>query len=574
MLDCEMFGLDAGSHHLMSVVLHAITATALFLLLLRITGAEWPSAFVAFVFGLHPLHVESVAWAAERKDVLSALFAILTLWAYVSFVKLPSRKKYFIMAGLFACGLMAKSMLVTLPFLMLILDYWPLRRKINRAVVMEKVPLIALSLAMSVVTFLAQKHGGAVSALDQISLPMRIENALVSYVLYIVKFVWPAKLAIFYPYPDGIPAWQWIGAAVVLAAVSVAALRRPYALAGWLWYLGMLVPVIGFVQVGAQSHADRYTYLPSIGLAIAIAWSLADFKAARFALTALGCLWMAMTWIYVHQWRNSETVFRNAIEVTDRNWVAFNNLGGTLRRRGDLNNAIANFEKAVSLRPNYADLQDNLGEALSAAGRLEEGITHLTESLRIDARFAKAHVDLGAALMKKDRKAEAIDHFAAALQIDPNFSEAHFRLGGALASLGRTDEATPFFKAALPYLIETARLNPNDPEAHHNLGGVYGMLGQMDEAVSEFRKAVGLRPGDPEEHYNLALALGGTRPDQAIVEFARAVQLKPDYMMAHYQAGKLFAAMGRNAEAQEAFTRALKIDPDFEPAKQGLAELK
>jgi tetratricopeptide (TPR) repeat protein len=576
MIDCDTYGLDAGWHHLVSVFLHGLSTVALFLLLLKLTGAEWPSAFVAAVFGLHPLHVESVAWAAERKDVLSVFFSILTLWAYANYAKSPSAKRYAWVTGFFVCGLMSKSMLVTLPLVMLLLDYWPLRRKMNRNVIVEKIPLLALSIGASIVTFIAQRKSGAVSAIDQVSIPLRIENVLVSYVSYLGHFFWPAKLSVVYPFPDAIPAWQWIGAGALLAAISAAVYfsKRPFLATGWLWYLGTLVPVIGLVQVGAQSRTDHFTYLPSIGISIMVAFLAADLAWARYGAMALGCAWVAMTWSYVPMWRDSVTLFSHALQVTDRNWIAHNNLGGTLRRRGDLKGAIVNFEKTVELRPGFPDLQDNLGEALTSAGRAEDALPHFAEALRIRPGFAKAHVDFGTALVKLDRANEAIPHFVEALKLDPNYGEAYFRLAGILASQGRTDEATPLFKAAIPYLNQMAQLNPNDPEAHHNLGGVYGMMGQMDEAIGEFQKVVTLRPLDAEAHYNLGIAYGGRGgADQALAEFDRAIRLKPDYVFAHYQMGKVLAAVGRKDEARQEFSQALRFGPDFEPARKALADI-
>ena len=512
MLDVQMFGLDSGWHHLTSVALHALSTLALFALLRKMTGERWPSAFVAAAFALHPLHVESVAWAAERKDVLSALFWILTLWAYAWYVERPSPRRYLAVAGLFVCGLMSKPMVVTLPFLMMLLDYWPLRRKFERRVWMEKIPLLALSAGASVIAFIAQKQGGAIAALDRIPAAMRIENALISYVVYVAKFVWPSNLAIFYPYAERIPAWQWMGAALVLAAVTVAVVlvrkTRPYLAVGWLWYLGTLVPVIGLVQVGSQARADRYTYLPLIGIAIMVAYAAPSVRALGIAAAAWCSIWCVVTWSTLGYWRDSVTVFRHAIQVTDRNWVAYNNLGGTLRRQGQVAEAIADFEAAAKLRPDLADVQDNLGEALVTAGRPAEAVPHLMEALRLQPRSAKTLVDLGTALLRQGRDKEAAVEFLEALKIEPANAEAHFRLGGVLAAHGQMKAALPQFQAALPYLTEMVRANPNDPESHYNLGGVLGMVGRVDEALTEFSQVVRLRPSDPEAHYNLGLATG------------------------------------------------------------------
>ncbi|MBZ5604396.1 MAG: tetratricopeptide repeat protein [Acidobacteriia bacterium] len=583
MLDVEMFGLNAGSHHLSSVFLHALSALALFALLVRITRARWPSAFVALAFALHPLHVESVAWAAERKDVLSALFWIFTLLAYAWYVERPSSKRYAAVVALFICGLMSKPMVVTLPFLMLLLDYWPLKRKLETRLLIEKIPLFALSIAGSIIAFIAQRQSGAVAALDVIPFPLRAENALVTYITYLAKFAWPSNLAVFYPYADHIPAWQWIGAALLLAAITAAVLlaraTRPYLAVGWLWYLGTLVPVIGLVQVGSQARADRYTYLPMIGIAILMAWLAADVIKSPGALgtaaTIIGVIWAGATVNYLRAWQDSIPLFRHAIESTGPNWVAYNNLGGTLRRAGQINEAIANFENAARIHPGFADIEDNLGEALVSAGRVDEAIAHLNRAIQIQPKFGKAHVDLGAALMHKRDPAQAAAQFQEALRLDPSDAEARFRLGGILAAQGRMQEATVQFQAALPYLTEATRLNPDDPEARHNLGGVLGMMGRADDAAVEFAHEVRLRPNDPEAHYNLGLALASQQHfAEAAAQFERAAQLQPDYLMAHYNFARALLAVGRTVEAQQEFSRTLQIAPDFAPARQALARFK
>jgi len=583
MLDVEMFGLDAGAHHMMSVFLHAISTLALFALLVRVTGARWPSAFAAFAFGLHPLHVESVAWAAERKDVLSALFWLLNLLAYAWYVEKPSKNRYFTVLGLFVCGSMSKAMVVTLPFLMLLLDFWPLRRKITRQLVMEKVPLFAISIVASVVTFIAQKQSGAVAALEKIPFTLRAANALLTYVVYVVKFLWPSRLAVFYPYPDSIHVWQWLFALAAIAAVTWIVVRlrdsRPYLFTGWFWYLGTLVPVIGLVQVGSQARADRYTYLPMIGISIMLFWLIADTvkstRSLNIAAAVICCVWSAVTWTYLGDWKNTVTLFRHTIAVTDKNWVACNNLAGTLRRAGQLNEAIQYFEAAAKYRPDVAYIHDNLGEALIKVGRVDDAISQLHEALRLDPSTPKAHVDLGTALLRQGRTQEAAAEFQEELRYNPNSAEAHFRLGGLLMSEGRAKDAMPHFQTALPYLIETARVNPNDVEAHHNLGGVYGLMGRMDEAIVEFTQVVRLQPNDPEGQYNLGLALADRgRLNEAVIGFSNATHLKPDYVMAHYNLARTLAALGRNVEAEQEFSQTLRLAPDFEGARKGLASLR
>ena len=380
MLDCQLFGLDAGLHHWTNVILHAISTLLLFGLLKRMTGARWASAFVAFAFGLHPLHVESVAWIAERKDVLSALFWFLTIWAYLNYVERPGPVRYVIVMAAFACGLMSKPMIVTLPFALLLLDYWPLKR-FN---VIEKVPLIAMAMGASVITFIAQKQGGAVAVLDRVPVAARLENALITYIVYVAKFVFPTHLAVFYPYLRA-QSWQWVLAGLALLGMTVFVVwerrRRPYLAVGWLWYLGTLVPVIGLVQVGAQSRADRYTYIPTIGISIMIAWAAAELIQNRRALAwaggAVAAMWCVLTWQNLTYWQNSETLFLHAIEVTDQNYVAYNNLGGLRRRQGRIADAVLDFENAVKIQPESPEALDNLGEALTTEGRAEEAIPPL-----------------------------------------------------------------------------------------------------------------------------------------------------------------------------------------------------
>jgi protein O-mannosyl-transferase len=582
-LDCQLFGLDAGMQHWTNIVLHAISTLLLFALLKRMTAARWPSAFVAFAFALHPLHVESVAWIAERKDVFSALFWFVTIWTYLNYVDRPTLVRYLIVIAAFLGGLMSKPMIVTLPFVLLLLDHWPLGRLKTARVIWEKAPLIALSMAASLVTFIAQKQGRSVQALTRFPIPLRIENAIVSYVAYLGKFFWPAKLAIFYPYPDAFPAWQWILAALALAAITALAIveriRRPYLITGWLWYLGTLVPVIGLVQVGAQTRADRYTYIPMVGISIMIAWLTMETVRNRRALAcagaALAVLWCALTWRTLEYWQNSETLFLHAIDVTEKNFVAYNNLGGVRRREGRFAEAVADFENSVQIQPENPEAQDNLGEALTTMGRVDEAIPHLEKALQLQPDYAKAHIDLGSALMRGGRTQDAVAQFAETLRLDPENREAEYRLGGVLASEGRSAEALPHFERALPYLIDQVKRNPDDPDDHYNLGGVFGMMGRADDAIREFTAVVRLRPDDPEAHFNLGLALSQrNHPDLAAEQFSAASHLRPDYARAHFELARSLAAMGRRPEAAAEYSQTLQLAPDFVQAKQELLKLQ
>jgi protein O-mannosyl-transferase len=560
MLDVELYGLRAGPHHLTSVAIHALSTLLLVGLLRKTTGDRWPSAVVAFVFAVHPLHVESVAWISERKDVLCAFFFILTLWAYVRYVERPSALRYLIMLVSFACGIMSKPMVVTLPFVLLLMDVWPLHR-LSRKTVVEKIPLFALSAGAAVLAYVVQQHGGAIS---EIPLSLRLENAAVSYVTYIAQFFWPAKLAVFYPFPSAVPGWQWVGAIVILGAITFATLRRPAVAIGWLWYLGTLVPVIGVVQIGLQSRADRYTYIPLIGLSIAVAWGFSDLVNRHRWLAAPAAAWacaiFAATFIQAATWRNSVTLFEHALAVTDGNYVAHNNLGAALRSGA----AIPHFEEAIRLRPQYPEAQNNLGEALLTAGRINEAIPHITEALRLDPKLAEAHVNMGAIHNKQGRLDQAETEYRAALQLNPSSAAAHDGLAAILTDTNRTAEA-------LPHALEAVGLNPDDADAHYNLGRLYGLTGRPNDAIEQFRETLRLEPANAEAHFNLGTAYA--QKDQmaeAVAEFSAAIRIRPEYVGAHFNLGSALAHLGRYDEAIGEFTEALRLNPALTEARDAI----
>jgi protein O-mannosyl-transferase len=571
MLDVEIYGLHSGPHHLTNVAIHALTTLLLFGLLLRITGDRWPSAFVAFVLAVHPLHVESVAWIAERKDVLSAFFFVLTLWAYVRYVERPGPGRYTAMLIAFACGIMAKQMIVTLPFAALLLDVWPLRRFSKKAVV-EKIPLFALSAAAAVIAYMAQQRGGAVSSLDEGPFGLRLENAAVSYVTYIFRFLWPARLAVFYPFPPAVPAWEWIAAVVALAGATMLALRRAPVAVGWLWYLGTLVPVIGLVQIGLQSRADRYTYIPLIGLSIAVAWSASALIARYRALAVPVAIWaaamFAATFVQVSTWRDSVTLFQHAIAVTDGNYLAENNLGVALRHAGRRADAAAHFEQALRLRAHYPEAQNNLGESLLAAGRLNDAIPHILDALQQDPELPEAHVNLGAVRNKQGRPDLAEAEYRAALQLNPHSAEAHDGLAVVLTETKRPEEA-------LTHALEAVALDPEDADSHYNLGRLYGLTGHPDQAIAEFRETMRLDPQNAEAHFNLGVAFASRNQlDESVAEFSAAARLKPDYASAHFNLGSAYARLGRFDQAVGEFSEVLKLDPTFTDAKDALEYCK
>jgi tetratricopeptide (TPR) repeat protein len=551
MLDCQLFGADSGAHHLTNLALHCLSTIALFLLLARLTKTTWRSAGVAFLFALHPLHVESVAWISERKDVLSGLFWILSIWTYVLYVEKRTAARYTLALATFLVGLAAKSMLVSLPLIFLLLDVWPLRRvREGPRILTEKVPFVLLSLTVSIVTFNAQRHGGAVSTIGTTPIGARLANALISYAVYLRDFVWPGSLAVFYPYPAGTNLPGLIAAAALLPGISFLAWRnigrRPYLFAGWSWYLITLLPVIGLIQVGAQSRADRYTYIPMIGISIAVSWGLAEFISAYprvkwpvIGLCTMLCTFYAIrTYSQLDYWRNSESLFRHAISVTAGNYVADNGLGLALREEGRLDEAIDNYRYAVKAAPEFA--------------------LHLNPSL------PEAHVNLAAALKDSGQAAQAAVQYREAIRLQPDNVVAHCGLGAALLEQG---EAT----AALREYQEAARLRPDDPDTNYGMGLTFAVMGRRSEAIEKFAEVLKLRPNDADAHYNLGTALGaGGKLTEAIDEFNETLRLKPGYANARLNLGKALANLGRIDESVTQLREALKLDPKSEDIQQTL----
>ncbi len=456
MLDCELFGLDPRGHHLTSLIAHVLNSQLLFLLLRRMTGAVWRSALVAVLFAVHPLHVESVAWVAERKDVLSTLFGLLTLLAYARYAERPRPARFAWVSLLLALGLTAKPMLVTLPFLLLLLDHWPLGRSRNeswRRLVVEKLPLFGLAALSGVVTIAVQRAGGALGSMELYPLGARISNAVVSCAGYLRKMVWPADLAVFYPHPgsEWVP-WRVAAAAAVILAVSVLAVRmrrrHPALLTGWLWYLVTLAPVIGFIQVGQQAMADRYTYLPLIGVFAGIVWIVPDLRSRRVLAATAGVAagvtivaLIAAARAQVGHWRDSVTLFRHALEVTENNHIAHNSLGVELRRLGRETEAMEHYREALRVRPGDADAHYNLGLSLAEQGRTDEALEHFRSAARARPGFAKAHYNCGTLLAERGQWERAVAHLRRVVALDPGYAEAHYNLGAALYFQGRYAEA-------------------------------------------------------------------------------------------------------------------------------------
>jgi protein O-mannosyl-transferase len=468
MTDCELFGLNPAAHHFVNVLFHAANAVLLFALLLRLTGALWPAAFVAALFAWHPLHVESVAWIAERKDVLSTFFALLALLSYSKFVKAHCRRSFWFTLIFFALGLMAKPMLVTLPFVMLLLDYWPLQRfhdlqvPAARRLVLEKWPFFLLAILSCIVTFLAQR-GTAVASLELVPLSFRLENVPVAYAGYLAKIFWPADLAVIYPMPVNfqLPPFAVAVAAAVLIVISsavwMARSRSSYLLVGWLWFLGTLVPVIGLVQVGAQALADRYTYLPAIGLFIMVAFGAQDlvskFRLPKMLVAAIATLILAacllVTENQLRYWHDSESLFRHALAVTKNNYIAHINLGVALELEGKLDEAITENRAAEAIAPNRYQIHNNLGNSFDHQGKPVEALAEYREAVRLNPRLPELHNSLGITLNELGRYDEALVEFTNAAQLNAAYPWAHFEMAMALLKQGRNTEAAAELHEAL-----------------------------------------------------------------------------------------------------------------------------
>ena len=586
MLDWQLFGANASGHHLVNLLLHIGSAILLFLFLNKTTGSLWPSAFVAAMFALHPLRVESVAWASERKDVLSMFLGMATIYVYALYVENHKLSKYFLCLALFALSLLAKPMLVTLPFLLLLLDYWPLgrwqkalkpqllpvgnkgglvknkakQRKTNstkykkisiplvdrsktiRSLLVEKLPFIFMAIASSIVTIWAQSNGGAVAYLEQLPFLDRILNAIVSYVQYLIKMFWPVNLVIFYPYRQFLPFWQVFGAASILLGVSIAVIyaikKAPFLFVGWFWYLGTLVPVIGLMQVGFQSIADRYTYFPSIGIAIILTWGviyLSKVKLRKIIIIPTVIILTALTFLTWQQcgyWKNSNSLFSHVLQATKDNYLAHNNLGLALAAEGKNEEAIAHYLKAIEINP-YCKAHFNLGVALVAQGRIEEAI--------------------------------------AAIKLNPNQQEAHFGLSVALVARGKNLVAQGRIEEAITHYLSAIKINSDNADAHCNLADVFVQQNKIDQAIEHFREAVRITPSSFAALNNLGVNLEKQlKHDEAIEYYRRAVQIEPKNPGIYFNLGVALGNKGELKEAANNFRLAIKIKPDYEEARRAL----
>ena len=624
MLDCQLFGLNPLWHHLVSLLFHTANTLLLFYVLKRTTGLLWQSAFAAALFAIHPLHVESVAWASERKDVLSTFFGLLTIASYVRYVRNPQIGYYLPAVLSFVLGLMSKQMLVTLPLVLLLLDYWPLNRlrtqdsrlktqAIN--LILEKFPFLILSIIAAGVVYVIQRQGGTVKSLTEFSLSYRVENALVSCVTYILRMIWPARLAIFYPHLfDNLPFWKVAAATLLLTGITTAAILKvrqcPYFMVGWFWYLITLVPVAGFVQVGMQASADRYTYMPLTGLFIIIAWGIPDifarlpYKKTIFWLSASILLLVlgVITNFQTRYWRNDITVYRHAAEAVRDNWWAHLALGGALLSENKLDDASVHFTQALQIEPGSPKALSGLGIISHRRGDFNDAEYYFTEALELSPDFAEAHNNLGYILMNQGKFDEAANHFTQALRIRPDFAEAHFNLSIIFSRQGQSDKAFAHYNEALrikpdlagvqdsgiksvltykgtseesiKYYTEMLKFKPDNAEAHYNLANALWSQNKLDEAVNHYRQALKIKADFAEAHNNLGNILGSQgKFDEAAIHFRQALRLKPNDANVHYNLGVLFFRQEKTDQAVAEFRNVLQIDPNHTNARNALKKL-
>jgi protein O-mannosyl-transferase len=553
LLDVQLFGPSPGPHHVTNVCIHAMNALLVFWVLRDTTRAHGPSAFVAAVFAVHPLHVESVAWVTERKDVLSTLFALLTIAAYAAYARRSTVRSYGIILALYACALMAKPMVVTLPVLLLLLDLWPLQRidtpwadwATTRRLILDKVPLVAMAAIVTVATVVIQQTLGATLSYTNFSLAARLANAVASYVIYIERFFVPAHLAAFYPMHA--VAWP-VAVACALLLILVTALvwfrapRQPYLLVGWLWFLIGLSPVIGITQSGDQAMADRFMYLPVLGLAVMVAWLVSELTPPKAAVPIAMLVIASLTIVASKQvgyWSDSVTLWKHAAAVTASNYLAYEDLGQALREQGQLAEAETAYLQALALArpgasPFRAVIDNDLGLVAAERGQTDAAIQYFREALDAQPIFAEAHTNLANALAATKDFDGAIDHFNAAIAVDPTSAEPHLGLGNIFLERHQLDKAEHSYRRAL-------EINSGLAEAHNGLGGAMSLEGKEQEAISEYQAAIKLRPESKTPYLNLAIVL---------------------------------TKIGRTADAIEYLDRVLAIDPKFEEARDLLNRIK
>ncbi len=601
MLDVQLFGAGAGGPHLVNLILHSANALLLFALLQRLTGARWPAVFVAALFALHPQQVETVAWVSERKGVLSTFFGLLALLAYARFARRPevggrrseagspisdlrplTSAAYWLALVWFALGLMCKPMLVTLPGLMLLLDYWPLRRlQLSRLkfLIVEKIPFFVLAAISAILTTLLQGKAGVVQTLAAHSLDKRIADALMAYPHYLSKLFWPVNLAVPYPRNSHWPPAEVAGAGVLVIALCVLAFkygrRFPFLTTGWFWFLGMLVPVSGLVQIAAQTVADRYQYLPSVGLFILVTWGALElgqrWRLPRAGLGVLATLILLAATVrtrdQLRHWQNSETLTRHAIAVVPDNWLAQYYLGWHYETVGRKPEAMEHYRLAAKLKPNYAEPWNGLGCLLAEGNHFAEALPCFEAAVQAKPDHVEYRFNLAKALGALRRVPEAIAQHEETLRRNPDFVAAHQDLGLALAYLGKFDEAIPHLRTAV-------RLQPNDAALRLDLGKTLANAGQSAAAIEALTEALRLQPDHVQTRFVLGSTLvAGGRLDEAIAQFQHVLKLRPDHATTHFALGRAYATQGRTNAAIQEFQTALRLQPTAPQVKEALRSL-
>jgi protein O-mannosyl-transferase len=577
MLDYEIYGLNPAGHHFTSLLIHIINVLLLFWIMKSLSSSIWLSAFIAAVFALHPVQVESVAWAAERKTVMSGLFWLLTTAAYIYYTRRPGFRRYLLVFAVYGLCILTKPVVVTLPFALLLLDYWPLERFSKQKfspkwLILEKIPLIAMSTFLSIITFFSQQHGGVVSSLSRMPLNFRLANMFLSYIRYIGKLIWPSGLAICYPHPrttfDDIRVVICAALFILLSVLFIVIFRRKkYASVGWLWYLGTLVPVIGLIQSGAQAMANRYMYIPMLGLLIIIGWGVKDFIEKRplakiaviilsaAALTSL----LLLTRLQVGYYQNSLKLFQYALSATKDNPVAENSYGCALLAENRLDEAELHLRKAISQAPAFVVAITNLAKVYMEEGKYNEAVKNLTLIIEHNEATADTYYNLASVLSVQNKLDEAVNNFQKALELNPNDPDTYKRLGIVVMIMGKNNEA-------IEYLNKSLKIKPNQVEVYANLGTAYSQLGRNDMAISNWEKALNLQPNSVDVLNNMGWVIA-TSPDmttqtaeKAIAYSRRACELT-GYNNAEYldTYAVALAAAGKFEDAKTVAQRALGI---------------
>ena len=641
MLDYQLFGANPKGHHLVNLLFHLLNVLLLFLVLKRGTGALWQSAFVAALFAVHPLHVESVAWVSERKDVLSSFFWILTMGAYFRYAKSKSIQSYMIVIGFFVLGLMSKPMLVTLPFVLLLLDYWPLNRfkPSYLPLIKEKIPLFVLMVISCVIT--TQAQGQAVGDMESYPIGVRVGNALVSFMVYLGKMVWPTNLAIFYPHPkDSVSVALAVVAIVVLLGISLFVFKKvrqsPYLVVGWLWFLGTLVPVIGLVQVGLQARADRYTYIPYIGLFIMVVWGLSQLTSRwRFQKTLLSCaaslvllVLVFVSWIQAGYWQDSIILSRHALSVTQGNYVAHTNLANALEEKEKNEEAVIEYHQALKINPQFVPAHYNLGYTLEKMGKRKEAMERYYQAILFNPNHVNSHLNLGIVLHRENKIAEAMGHYYEVLRINSQHPKAYYNLGIAYEDKGDYQEALLHYAQALKikpdyekaqnnYILlkrkldeakkekvpvqkeqspvrnanalamqgkydeaikqyqEALRLDPENLDAILNMGNVYLIQGKIKKAISNYEHVVELSPDKIEAHLNLANAYSKKNDVKKVKKhYYEALRINPNHEDSHFYLGNIFSKENNIDQAKYHYEEVLRINPNNVSARLRLDILK